>query len=255
MLALLGGRPEAVEGLLSAWPDLARNFARAEVLLAAADDLRDRPDACGRRLAGLAEEWPAEPLYAYLMAGHHLRQRRYEEAADVLGRWPANPGNEPDLRPLYFEGLLAVCRGREPDVSSWPDPSADEEEDGVLDPAGCPRPRATAWRFLGARALFLAGDHGGCWEACRGLVEAGVVTERVVKLQILAASGGGAPDDWLPTPVLPDSSLPGLVALDVAAGRDATAAGTRQLGAHPEDLTALWMMPAFWLEPVRGWIA
>ena len=76
-----------------------------------------------------------------------------------------------------------------------------------------------------------------------------------MRLQILAAVGVDGDRSWTPPPVLPDSFLPGRAALDIAAGRDASAATARHLDIHPEDLTALWMQPAFWLQPVRGWIA
>jgi tetratricopeptide (TPR) repeat protein len=251
VLGLLAGRPEDTARLLADWPDLRRNFARAEVLLAAADDLRDRTDGCRNRLESLVAEWPAEPLYFFLAAAHHLRGRRYEDAAGVLARWPSPPGGEPDLRPLYLEGLIAVCRGQEPRRDAWPD----EPTGGGLDAAGCPVPGPEAWSLLRARADFLRGEDRRCWETCEALVRRGAISEKVVRLQILAAAGAGVDPAWTPSPVLPDSFLPGRAALDVAAGRDAAAASARHLGIHPEDLTALWMQPAFWLRPVRGWIA
>jgi tetratricopeptide (TPR) repeat protein len=251
VLALLSGRPDDTAGLLGEWPDLRRNFARAEVLLAAADDLRDRADGCGTRLAGLAAEWPSEPLYYFLTSAHHLRRRRYEEAAGPLSRWPAAPAGGTDLRPLYLESLIAVCRGADPRPDAWPADGAG----GGLDAAGCPEPGPWAWRLLRARAAFLKGEDRACWEMCGELVADGAVSEKVVRLQVLAAAGAGVDPDWTPVPVLPDSFLPGRAALDIAAGRDASEAAARHLAIHPEDLTALWMLPDFWLQPVRGWIA
>jgi len=251
VLDLLAGRPEDAQRRLGEWRDLPRTFARAELLLAAADDLQDRPDGCSEKLTGLAAAWPGETLYFFLAAGHHLRHRRYGEASGILGRWPAVAGGNPDLRPLYLEGLIAVMRGVEPSTEGWPD----GEAVGGFDPGGCPLPGPEAWCLLRARAAFLAGDDRRCWELCGELVAAGTATEKVVRLQVLAAGGAEVDPAWRPDPVLPDSCLTGLAALDCAAGRDPAGRALRHLRAHPEDLTALWVLPRFWLEPVRGWIA
>jgi len=115
VLALLGGEPGRVFELLKGWDDLARNFARAELLHAAAEDLLGRSAECGRRLSLLAEEWTAEPVYFFLLASHHLGIGRFEHAAGVLGRWPAG-SSDPDRRPLYLEANLALDQGRVPDL-------------------------------------------------------------------------------------------------------------------------------------------
>ncbi len=246
VLAMLTGEPEAVPEMLSGWPDLVRNFARAELLLAAVDDLRGQSATCGRRLAALAEEWVAEPMYYFLLACHHLQQRHYRDVAGVLGRWPAR--EEPDPRPLYLEGCLAVCEGRVPALSAAP--PAGQGEDLVP---------ALAWDFLRARASFLVGNDQECWQSCQELVKLGHNSERVLKLQLAAAAGlpDGSQDRWQAQGVIPESCLPVAVFHAVKQGHPEAVekildGHTR---VHPELLAGHWLSPAFWLEPVRGWIA
>ncbi len=246
VLALLTGRPEEVEPECWGLERPGRDFARAELLLAAADDLLERDAACGTRLAALAEEWSAEPIYFHLLACHHLRHRRFRDVADVLGRWPSRGTAEPDLRPLYLEGCNGVHQGIVPRLPQQPQ---DEQAD----------PSPEAWRFLEARSLFIQEKDAEAWTLCQELVAGGCVTEQVVRLQILAARGAGAsvPREWIPPDVLPESCL--AATLQYLVDRGEMAAGEplveRHAKVHPEFLTGLWLSPAFWLEPVRNWIA
>lgn len=245
VLDLLTGRPERVGPRLADWSDLSRHFARAELLLAAADHQLGHATTCARRLAQLAQEWSAEPDYALLLACHHLEGRRYQEAAGVLGRWPAGERN--DQRPRFLEGSLAVCQGRAP-AAAAPVPA-----EGALDVS------AAAWAFLAARAHFLQGRDAACWRACRELVAAGHASERILRLQLLAAAGAVAevPADWEPATVLPERCLGAalnwcLLRGDAAAARALLHA---HVAAHPENLDGYWLDPDFWFAPVRNWIA
>ena len=253
VLALLSGNPGRVVELLESWGDLARNFARAELLLAASEDLLGNSRRCGQRLAGLAEEWTAEPIYFYLLACHHLRSRRYEEAAGVLGRWPAASA-EPDRRPLFLEANLALGQGRVPELPGDTEgkiPSAEGGDDAV--------PQPEAWSFLNARAELLRGEGDGPWIICENLINRGFQTEPIVKLQIAAASLAteAVPEGWSSPAITPESCLPGLVFLAVEGKEGGEAANLleKYQAVHPELITPQWLSPAFWLDPVRNWIA
>jgi len=248
VLALLTGRAALVRDMLGEWPDLTRNFARAELLMAAADYLLAEDASCGRRLTALVTEWQAEPLYFHLLACHHLAAERYQEVAEVLGGWPAAPDDEPDTRPLYLEGMLAVGQGRVPSIPEDPAPVA-----------GPTAVDAVAWTLLAARSAFLQGADARCWQICDELVAGGLLTEQVVKLQIEAAATAVAdvPSDWQPPTVTPDSCLAAAVHLAVNRGEDTTAAAMVAVPQrlHPECLLGIWLDADFWLTPVRSWIA
>ena len=68
---------------------------------------------------------------------------------------------------------------------------------------------------------------------------------------------GDVPADWSPAPVLPAAVLAPAVHLAVNRDRADDAAGRvaslRRL--QPEVLAGYWLDAAFWLQPVRGWIA
>jgi len=242
VLALLLGRTKAVGDILSGWPDLLRNFARAELLLAAADDLGGRATTCGRRLADLADEWSAEPLYFHLLACHHLQHRRYRDVAGVLSRWPSAAKGEAQHQ--YLSASLAIFQGRAPEA--------------VQETASGDVP-AESWEFLRARLAYLAGEDGRCWEICHGLAGRGYHTEAVLRLQTLAAVGASGPDTggWGPEPVLPDSCLPPAIFHHLRLDRtpEAEALLGTHLRVHPDFLTGYWLQPAFWLGPIRNWIA
>ncbi|MFN2371399.1 MAG: tetratricopeptide repeat protein [Candidatus Krumholzibacteriia bacterium] len=253
VLRLLTGEPQAVAPLLAPWGDLGRTFARAELLLAAADDLTGRPEGCGRRLEGLAAEWKAEPVYAWLLAGHLLARDRPREATAVLPHWPAATDRGQDWRPLYLEGCAALAQGRVPALPEGvvPDAPADSPPGAAGPPLA-----AAAWSFLRARAALLQGDAARCFALC-GELEPDGATAPLVALRTRAAcalpdAGGG----WQPPPALPDQCLGGRVQLHLARGEAAAAAGllAAQARLHPEDLRVCWLSPAFWLEPVRGWV-
>jgi len=252
VLALMTGRAASVRDVLGEWPDLVRNFARAELLLAAADHLTGQVTSCGSRLTSLVNEWSAEPIYFYLLACHHLAERRHQEVAGVLGRWPAAGSQENDVRPLYLEGLVGVSQGRVPAIPAAPPPAADN-------PASGPPIGAAAWAFLGAQAEYLQGAAANCWRSCQRLGAQGLSTEQLVRLQSKAATlaADEVDPDWWPDPVVPDSCLPAAVHYAVNRGRgdQATTLIEAQRQLHPESLGGIWLDPAFWLDPIRNWIA
>lgn len=243
-LALITGDPEKVPGILEGWPDLIRTFARAELLLAAGEDLRGRAEACRRRLNNLANEWSAEPLYFHLLACHHLENRRYGEVPEVLARWPVSENL--DLRPRYLDCCLAVCQGQTPEL-----PQASQD-------AGMADVPAEAWQFLEARRAYLKGDDELAWATCQDLTNKGFGSERVLRLQLAAGQNRNHDEsDWDLPAVIPDSCLPNLVVhiLKKNQGHTLENLVTSQTAAHPENLWGCWLSPGFWLEPIRGWIA
>ncbi len=250
VLALMTGRAASVRDVLGEWPDLVRNFARAELLLAAAEHLTDQSAACGHRLTALVDEWSAEPIYFFLLASHHLAERRFQDVAGVLGRWPASGADGPDNRPLYLEGLVALSQGRVP-------PIPDEMGAGKDDPdqliAG------SAWGFLRARSEFLQGADTKCWWSCQELCDQGLATEKILQLQTRAAAvaTGEINAEWAPGTVIPDSCLPATVHYAVNCGHSAEAAAMvdSYRRVHPESLLGFWLDASFWLDPVRNWIA
>jgi len=155
VLALLTGRPADALILLGQWPDLVHSFARAELLLAAAEYLQGRNTACGRRLTALAVEWSGESIYTHLLACSLMEQEQWSEVTAVLGRWPASATGESDLRPMYLSCLVAIHEGRAPEVPQEGSESVSEE----------------AWLVLRARADHLLGDSKRCWQTCQNIAE------------------------------------------------------------------------------------
>lgn len=243
VLALLTGDPEGVLKILEGWPDLLRHFARAELLLAAADDLRGRTTTCGRRLADLADEWPAEEIYFDLLACHHLGKQRFRDTSGVLSRWPAEERGSDSH--LFLETLLILCQGEKTVV-------IDQNE----------KTESDAWSYLKARAAFQAGDDEKAWTLCQKLFDKGVESEKLARLQIAAAAGKpnmANLDDshWKPPRVHADSCLAQTYYFEMGRGRSELALDLVQgvLALHPEHLTARWLLPSFWLGPIRAWIA
>jgi len=253
VLALLSGQPKRVSELLEGWGKLDKTFARAELLLAAAGDLMGRNEDCGRRLSLLVDEWTAEPIYFFLLVSHHLRSGDFQAAADVLGRWPAGSA-DPDRRPLYLEAILALDQGRVPDL-----PETILNEEGTGDTPSDRNLDFQAWVFLNARADFSRGNWSAAWHICEELVAADYQTEKVLRLQVEAAAMApeAVPAGWTPPTVIPDSCLPGIVFCEVGSqgSEGAGALLEKYLAIHPEQVRARWLSPAFWLEPVRNWIA
>jgi tetratricopeptide (TPR) repeat protein len=252
VLALLTGNVRQAMELLGSWGDLAKSFARSELLLAAADDLLGQNLSSGRRLAALAEEWTAEPIYFHLLACHHLAAGNFEEATAAIGRWPVGAA-DPDHRPLYIEALISLGQGRVPDLPEDTGTSSSPDEIFYL---GI---RLQAWQWLEARCEMRRGHPAEARQMCEDLVTAGFDTEPVVKLMTEAALGSDdpVPPGWRPPAVLPDSCLPAMAYLGHERGfRDEpTALVEKYLAVHPEQIRALWLSPSFWLDPVRSWIA
>jgi len=248
VLALLAGDLDEVRRRLGDWPDLVRNFARAELLLAAADDLRGQGATCGRRLADLADEWSGEEIYFDVLACHHLENCRFRDADGVLRRWPGDQqGSE---RHRFLGEFLRISEGRGRGRPGRPVP----QERGELAPE--------AWTFLEARAAYQEGDDETAWRLCLQLCDQGLATEKLLRLQTAATAGVAADvlgegEDWQPTGVLPDSCLTPLFHLDVGRGRSTEAREmvVSHLRLHPENLKARWLLADFWLGPVRGWLA
>ena len=247
-VTLVGGDPAGALALLPTGPDLGREFARADLLRAAAEDLDGQSAACTRRLGRLAEQWPAESLYQYLLVCRLLSVGQEREAAQRLGHWPSS--EKVDSRPLFLENLLRLEQGREAVA-----PTAASAAGPAVEPAVSAR----AWRYLEARAALRHGDPAAAWEVCRGLSDTGPATEPLVALQTTAALAmdGGPDADWEPPPVAPLAGLPSRVAWLHARGRggDAEALATSIADLHPELAVGWWLSVRFWLAPIRAWVS
>ena len=259
VLALLTGDLDEVGNLLTSWPELATNFARAELLLAAAEDLGDRPVNCGRRLADLANAWPAEAEYHFLLACHHREFGRSKDVARVLSRWPAEKSGRTDQRPLYLEAGMNLDLGAKATLPDFDVLAGGVDRETTGSVAGWGHPEPPAWRYLAARASLLRDDAAGCWDRCAELIAGGFLTERVLRLQLTAAArlSTGAEPGWQPPPLLPDSCLPASAYLAAARGDEVALVETlaRQRAVHPDYLPLYWLSSQFWLDPVRSWIA
>jgi len=251
MVTMLTGDAAGALALLPAGPELGREFARAELLRAAAEDLSGQPAACLRRLARLVEAWPAEPMYHHLLVSRLLSAGQSKEAAQQLGRWPS--GAVADARPLYLENLLRLDQGREP-VSPTTVAAA-----GAAAAAGEPCVGPEAWRLLEARVALRRGDAASVWAVCESLRSEGWLTEPLVELQTAAALklGGGVAADWEPPTVAPLNGLAARVAWLHIRGRGQDAeqvvAGIGRL--HPESAAGWWLSVKFWLAPIRAWVS
>lgn len=247
---LLGDRP-ACRDLLAGWHDLGRQFSRAELLLVACDDLDGRADAAQRRLDVLLEIWSADTELTFLRACLSLQHGQLAAVEDAITHWPGGAIDSEDERPLLLQACLALRRGHEPGLPD-PDPAAT----GRIDPA--------AWRLLAARGHLLAGRYQAAWAL---LSEVGDLAESDeaygrLWLEAVAVRLGGEPElldhHRLAQPsTMPDSWVPGLCYAwrrGGAAGRaEQLIAARRRI--HPEHLLWSWLSAAFWLDPVRRWIA
>jgi tetratricopeptide (TPR) repeat protein len=267
LASLLCGEPEAAFAALPASPDLGREFARAELLRAAAEDLAGRRAACARRLAWLAEAWPGEPLYQHLLVCHLLEAGQVKEAVAALGRWPGATGADP--RPLYLENELRLLQRRETvapsrgAAGSAAAPSAPAAEPGApvgfTETADVAVVADEAWQLQAARAALRRGEAAAAWDICAGLEQAGWTTEPLVALRTQAALrlDGGPAAGWEPPAVAPLADLAARVAWLHARGRGAEAerlaAAVGRL--HPERVVGWWLSVRFWLAPVRGWVS
>lgn len=252
VVAMLAGDARGALDRLPAGQELGREFARADLLRAACEDLTGQSAACLRRLARLAEQWPGEPLFHHLLAARLLALGSWKDAAQALGRWPG--GAAADTRPLYLENLLRLEQGREP-VTPVAAVGAATPQAARGEPCVGPE----AWSLLAARIALQRGDAARAWDTCVALAAAGWRTEPLVAVQVAAALalGGGAAADWLPPEVAPLSGLPARVAWLHAQGRGAEAES--QVGAiatlHPESPAGWWLSVRFWLAPIRAWLA
>lgn len=258
VLDLLLGRPEAVAPRLERWQDLVRDFAWAELLLAAADSLRGRHQACGLRLAALVRAWPADSEYAYLLACRHLTAGEHELAGSVLDGWPRDNDSEPDQRPLYLRARLGLTQGLQPELPASALATGIPTDGDGPDPGVIPRvlPRE-AWAMVRAEAAFLRGDDQECWRLCRELEEQGLVCERSLDLMLQCAETAISPLDWSPPAVLPTLCLSGACALHLR--RDDTRQADANLRPvatlYPENLAGIFLRPGFWLQSVRKWLS
>lgn len=254
LVSMLCGDAEGALARLPVGQEAGREFARADLLRAAAEDLAGQSAAGLRRLARLAEQWPGEPLYHHVLVSRLLAAGQWKEAAQQLQRWPGGTGADP--RAAYLGHLLRLAQGRE---------VAPGGADAMAPPgaefaaAGEPRVTPEAWRLLRARAALRQGDAVAAWTACSVLAAEGWLTEPLVDVQTAAAValGGGAAAGWQPPSVPPLAGLPARVAWLHAQGDGASAeALVATIGAlHPELAAGWWLSVRFWLAPVRAWLA
>jgi len=249
-LALLIGDLEQCRELLAGWTDLGRQFARAELLLAACDDLYGWRDAAIRRIEGLTEIWNADPELAFLRAAMLLEERQWAAVEATIGRWPGGQaGRGRDDRPLVLQARLDIARGRAPELPGTDGDAATASD--LVDPL--------AWQQLAAHRDLLNGDRAGAAAHLAPLLSEGLADEETGRLMIAAALDGDAEAvaALVATPALPDSWLADLCRLyrrqGEAARAEAALSARRKL--RPEQVRWCWLAADFWLRPVRGWLA
>ncbi len=247
VLELLAGRTSAVAEQLAPWPDLAPSFARAELLLAAAEDVQGDIAASGQRLRQLATLWPGDTDFHYYYACHLLRDGRLDEVGEVLGRWPAGGREKTDGYAQLLAGERALAAGK-------PLPAGNAALRG----------NASPWRaaalYQTAREAAANQDWAGCWRHSTRLATAGLATQQSVQLQCTAAEQldgiSVVPADWAPPRVTPDVQLPRLVYSNTRhrnADDPRKQIEVRRM-VHPTQLVWSWLSPGFWIDPVRDWI-
>jgi tetratricopeptide (TPR) repeat protein len=255
LVAMLCGDADGALARLPGAQEVGREFARADLLRAAAEDLAGQPAACLRRLARLAEQWAGEPLFHHVLVSRLLAAGQLKEAAQQLQCWPGGTGADP--RAAYLGHLLRLAQGREVVPAGAVAPIAPADPESAS--GGEPRVTPEAWRLLRARAALRQGDAHAAWTACAELAAEGWLTEPLVHVQTAAAValGGGAAAGWQPPPVSPLAGLPARTAWLHAQGDGAGAeALVATIGAlNPELAAGWWLSVRFWLAPVRAWLA
>ncbi|MBK8166487.1 MAG: hypothetical protein IPK64_11085 [bacterium] len=252
LATMLCGDAHGALARLPGGQEAGREFARADLLRAAAEDLGGQPVACLRRLSRLAEQWSGEPLFHHVLVSRLLAAGQWKEAAQQLQRWPGGAGTDP--RAAYLGHLVRIGQGREVTFAAAGNMPADPESV----PLGEPRVTPEAWRLLGARVALGQGDAQAAWTVCSELAAAGRLTEPLVHVQTAAAValGGGAAAGWQPPPVPPLAGLPARVAwLHTQGDGSGAEAMTDSIAAlHPELAVGWWLSVRFWLAPVRAWL-
>ncbi len=244
-LALLLGDTDACRDLLAGWNDLGRQFARAELLLVACDDLAQRPDAAQNRLEDLCRLWNADPELTHLRAAMHLQRRQWSAVEATLSHWPQGSAAAQDQRPLMLQARLDVARGHGPQLPA----DAMDEESGVP-------PRA--WRQLMAHAHLMAGRAEAALDLARALsADDGGDDETGWLLLRAAAACPGATVEPDAVRGVADRCLPELVRLLRMRGEAPRAERLLQSrrDLRPDVPTWSWLSAGFWLEPVRRWLA
>ncbi|MEZ4388447.1 MAG: tetratricopeptide repeat protein [Candidatus Krumholzibacteriia bacterium] len=244
-LALLLGDHASCRELLHGWNDLGRQFARAELLLVACDDLDGWRDAALRRLDALSALWSADPELAFLRASLQLEHRQWAAVDDAIVRWPAGGDGGRDERALLLQARLDVAQGRVPTL-----PDLDVAGGGPLGPA---------WRHLAVHRDVLRGDPAAAADTLAPLLADGEADEETGRLALLVASRlpTGGPPAYATWAVVPDSWLPPLCHVLRRSGQagQAEALLDRRRRSRPDQVAWSWLAAAFWLQPVRGWLA
>jgi len=246
VLALLCGDPATCRTLLEAWHDLPRQFARAALLQAAADDLAGWPDAALRRLEELVRIWPADAELVFLRTASLLRQGQLAAAEAQLVQWPGGAKGLKDSRPLLLRARLNVAQGREPLLPTEPL--------AVQDPVG-----PAAWRQLAMIAHLLRGETEPACAIGLELLEQGLAEEETARLLIEAATQAGRalPDDLSGRCGPADSWAIALARHWRRSQREQEAEDLirRRRAVRPDLVQWSWLSASFWLDPVRRWLA
>ena len=255
VLALLAGDLGDCRRFLDPWSDLPRQFARAELLLAACDDLAGQPGGAVRRLENLCEVWTADAEFLFLRVALLLEQGEGIAAEGLMSRWPTHMGAGQDPRPLLLRARLDVAAGREPTLLAMDDVATD----GSPHSAGEPSLHIAAWQQLSAAADLASGAPQEAWSSLQSLLAAGYADEETGRMLLhaaaliderppadLAGRIGGA-DSW---------------AVDLCrqlrnqgSGEAAEAFVQRRWCVRPDRVQWSWLSTVFWLGPVRRWLA
>ncbi len=248
VLALLLDDLDACRGFLENWHDLPRQFARAELLLVACDDLSGWTDAARRRLEDLCTIWHADPELLFFRVALMLRHNQWSAAEALLGHWPQAAAGEQDARPLLLRARLDVARDCVPTLIE-PTPTVEQDAD----------PEAASWMQLAAHACLLGGDAAGAVALARALLDADLADEETGRLLVRAAGQAGMPlpEDLAVRVGIPDSWVPEICCKlrHEGHGVEAESLVTRHGSVRPDDLRWSWLSTDFWLAPVRRWLA
>lgn len=246
VLALLVGQRQSCRDLLAGWNDLPRQFARAELVLVACDDLDGLHAASMRRIDDLYNLWTSDAELAFLRAAMLLRERQWTAVEAALAQWPSGAQEAVDDRPLLLQARLDIARGHRPDIRE----TTDTTSASTVDP--------TAWRQLGVHARLLDGLPLEAMNEAQALIDADVADEETGRLLLVAAKAAG--EQPVPDPTgccgVPDSWADPWCQLlrSQDSGVRAQESVERHGRLRPEVVQWTWLSAGFWLEPVRRWV-
>ena len=258
VLALLAGDLDGCRGFLDPWSDLPRQFARAELLLVACDDLSGKPAGAVRRIENLCEVWTADAELLFLRVAMLLELGERTVAEGLLSRWPTLASGH-DPRPLLLRARLDLAGGREPILLDMTSETPGEDTGDSPGPADESSLHPAAWQQLSAAAHLASGSPREAWPLLQSLLAGGYADEETGSLLLDAAAliGERPPADLAGRIGAADSWAVGLChqLRSQGTGEAAEAFVQRRWCVRPDHVRWSWLSTVFWLGPVRRWLA